>query len=82
VIAHRLSTIRSADRIAFVEDGRIAEIGTHDELLAANGRYAQQNWSNPNRCDPGVRVAAGPAQPDDVPTGSAGRCAHRLSRTM
>ena len=41
VIAHRLSTVRNADRIAVVEDGRIAEIGTRDELLAANGRYAK-----------------------------------------
>jgi ATP-binding cassette subfamily B protein len=42
VIAHRLSTIRSADRIAFLDKGKIVEIGTHEELLAANGRYAQQ----------------------------------------
>ena len=39
VIAHRLSTVRNADRIIAMEDGRIVEIGSHAELLAADGLY-------------------------------------------
>ena len=44
VIAHRLSTIRNADMIVVVRDGEIIESGTHDELIAAAGLYAQL-WS-------------------------------------
>ena len=40
VIAHRLSTIRSADRIVLMRDGEIGELGSHEELIAADGAYA------------------------------------------
>ena len=39
VIAHRLATIRRADVIAVLADGRVAELGSHDDLVAAGGRY-------------------------------------------
>jgi len=41
IISHRFSTVRIADRIAVIDDGRVTELGSHQELLAANNRYAQ-----------------------------------------
>ena len=56
VIAHRLSTIRRADLILLMEDGRVTERGTHDELMAARGAYhemvVRQAASHQDDADP------------------------------
>ncbi|MEV5902077.1 ABC transporter ATP-binding protein/permease [Streptomyces sp. NBC_00015] len=56
VIAHRLSTVRAADLILVVEAGRVVERGTHDELLAAGGRYAELHRTQFDQ--PGMTEAA------------------------
>jgi len=60
VIAHRLSTIKNADMIAVVENGKVQETGTHDELLAKKGKYfdlVEAQRGGMKRSDSSVSVA-------------------------
>ncbi|RRS00910.1 ABC transporter ATP-binding protein [Glycomyces terrestris] len=71
VIAHRLSTVRRADRIVVLEDGLVAESGTHDDLVARGGIYAElyrTQFEEPGSAGSGVDggVEIGPEEP--VPT--------------
>ena len=62
LIAHRLSTAMRADRIAVVDDGRIIEVGSHAELVARGGRYAEMYETWVRQSDAG-HVTSGPADP-------------------
>jgi ABC-type multidrug transport system fused ATPase/permease subunit len=74
VIAHRLSTIRRADQILVVEAGQIVERGTHEELLAAGGRYFEL-YTKQHGLEENLFLA--PGEGDVVPEGEAGARAAR-----
>ncbi len=68
-IAHRLFSAHDADRVAVVEDGRITELGPHDELIAAGGPYAAlwRSWHGDHPATPAPATVARTVEPPRVP---------------
>jgi ABC-type multidrug transport system ATPase subunit len=66
VIAHRLSTVVGADQIVVVDDGAVVQRGTHDELLAQQGRYAAM-WTAQSRARRWAPAGGGVRTADEVP---------------
>jgi subfamily B ATP-binding cassette protein MsbA len=73
VIAHRLSTIRKADQILVIEDGRVAERGTHETLYEAGGRYFDL-YTKQHGLESNLFLA--PGEGDSIPGEESGRQAH------
>ncbi len=77
LISHRFSTVRNADRIHILDEGRIVESGTHDELIALDGEYARMYEVQARAyLDEGVRGGGGGAEP---PPAAAPAASHWLS---
>ncbi|MBV9419439.1 MAG: ABC transporter ATP-binding protein, partial [Alphaproteobacteria bacterium] len=64
LVSHRFSTVRHADRICVVEQGRVVELGSHEELMARGGRYRTMFDLQAQRFTDGA--AAGEAESDGV----------------
>ena len=80
-VAHRLTTAMKADRIVVVDDGRIAEVGSHEQLLARGGLYAQMyaTWISHTRSSGGVRRSDLPHGTD--PGADQRYCCERATKT-
>jgi ABC-type transport system involved in cytochrome bd biosynthesis fused ATPase/permease subunit len=71
VIAHRLATVRHADEILVLDQGRIVERGTHDQLLKAGGRYSRLLGSSEFRTPSSEEALAEATRNPELGTGNS-----------